>query len=531
MDSLTKGNRASVNTEINTTTLSPVESYPIPTFQNGSGLIHTVVCGRNGIIYFSDEINHAVAAVNSEGTVHWVTEGKGKEPGRFHYPRGLALGKTLFGDNNSDCLAVCDSWNHRVQFFNLEGDFLGEWVRAGEEKFDEPSDVRFMHSPGDFSSGGETGSWLVLDKGNHCLYVLGTDGTLQSRLGRPLPHTLQNRWTLPEIRFEKGFPVPGTIDEAKPLDFLFFPERFLGEKNGTFYILDSNFYGFKQWIGKLFLPIHIQAEQDMEWISLDPSFLVGWNRTSNCLLLQNHSGTKSRQASIQGIPIPSNAELTGIFIQNEDALEKRVWTDVISSVPANETEKTDNLMIRSAQTEFHSLDIVRIRELLESFLSHVDALIKDADIILSLGIKDPDKELLQSTEKHLQSTRIWRQKHFQSINEALNPLCLGILESHLLGIPVAELAGNFPHLTIGWNRLEDMIRNKYASARKGFDEICEMHLRRNIPDSHSPDYVEAWNHIVANAQFDMDDSLAFLKRCLFTKELETILNASHGEFS
>jgi hypothetical protein len=502
-----------------TTTLSRIESYSIPNFPNGSGLIHSVVCDGNGAVFFSDEINHAVISLRREGTVHWVNMGKGSAPAKFHYPRGLALGKAWFEGNYADCLAVCDAWNHRVQFFGLDGSFLGEWDRAGDELFSEPTDIRYLKTPGDFSPGEETESWIVLDKSHHCLYVFGADGSLQSSLGRPLPGKLQTRWTLPEIRLENGIPVPGTMDVATPMDFLFYPERFLGEKNGTLYILESNSYDFKGVIGKYFLPIHIHThtEQAIKWISIDSSFLVGWNRNTDCLLLQNHSGTTYLQASVHGNPIPSNVKLNEIFIQNDALLEKYVWKDLFSDAAVNESEKNDTLLIRSAQTEFQRLDIERIQELLESFLTHVDSLLNDADIILAMGTKNPDKDLLESTLKHLQTSRIWRQKHFHSFNETIFPLCLGMLESNLLGIPAIELAGNITHSMTGWKHFEDIIREKFTLTRKKFDEICEMHLRRNIPDSHPPEYVESWNHIVANAQYDMDESLKFLKRLLFNE--------------
>ena len=69
---------------------------------------------------------------------------------------------------------VCDSWNHRVQVFGLDGSFVRQWGGEGsrEGQFDGPYGV--------VVNGDEV---LVTDLGNHRVQVFGLDGSFVRQWG------------------------------------------------------------------------------------------------------------------------------------------------------------------------------------------------------------------------------------------------------------------------------------------------------------------------------------------------------------
>ena len=85
------------------------------------GRLHTVLQDIEGNFYYSDELNHSVVSLDKSGCVRWHKTGQGQAPGQFWYPKGMALGALKLDGRNTSCLAVCDSWNSRLQIFDLDG--------------------------------------------------------------------------------------------------------------------------------------------------------------------------------------------------------------------------------------------------------------------------------------------------------------------------------------------------------------------------------------------------------------------------
>ena len=62
------------------------------------------------MVYVSDTCNHRISAFTSEGQFMTSFGGKGKGPGEFYCPYGLAV-------DDSGVVYVCDGHNNRIQMF------------------------------------------------------------------------------------------------------------------------------------------------------------------------------------------------------------------------------------------------------------------------------------------------------------------------------------------------------------------------------------------------------------------------------
>ncbi|MBI2565680.1 MAG: NHL repeat-containing protein [Candidatus Schekmanbacteria bacterium] len=116
-----------------------------------------VCAAGDGAVFVADTFGHCVLKVDRDGEI--IAE-IGRSPhGRpgFRYPKGLLVA--------GDRLLICDSWNHRIRVFRLDGTDLGGvgGYGRGDSNFCEPTVV--VQSP--------HGEILILDRGNHriCRYA------------------------------------------------------------------------------------------------------------------------------------------------------------------------------------------------------------------------------------------------------------------------------------------------------------------------------------------------------------------------
>jgi tetratricopeptide (TPR) repeat protein len=128
------------------------------------GPTHTITRCSSGRFYLSDELNHRVIILDSHGGYHGVIGVPGSGPGEFMYPRGLAIVESA----GNELLAVCDAWNHRIQFLTLDGIFVSSFgsIGNGRDHFNEPS-VALPY--------GEH-CLAVLDRGNHRIKICSLSG-------------------------------------------------------------------------------------------------------------------------------------------------------------------------------------------------------------------------------------------------------------------------------------------------------------------------------------------------------------------
>ena len=93
---------------------------------------------------------------------------QGADVGMFMFPRGVAV-------SNRDEIAVADGWNHRVQIFNSNGNFIRSFGRQGSNQgeFRNPAGIAFD----------KDGKIFVADHNNHRVQIFNGEGRYMGMFG------------------------------------------------------------------------------------------------------------------------------------------------------------------------------------------------------------------------------------------------------------------------------------------------------------------------------------------------------------
>lgn len=168
--------------------------------------------GPDGLIYVADAGNNRIQVFNSngefvrgwgstcnleQGTGPCIADPDGAGPipsgaGQFNEPWGIAV-----ADNGN--VYVADTWNHRIQYFTPNGDFLGSWgkfitIPEGQTA----NNAGAFYGPRDVAINSE-GLVYVTDTGNKLVQVFDSEGH-------------------PIGQFGEGGPLEGQMDEPVGLD-------------------------------------------------------------------------------------------------------------------------------------------------------------------------------------------------------------------------------------------------------------------------------------------------------------------------
>ena len=137
---------------------------------------HDLAVASDGSIYVVDTDNNRIQHLDSEGKVLevWgsfgdITTGSAPE-GTFNQPWGIGLGP-------DDSVYVADTWNHRVQKFTGDGEFVKMWGYFGQA---EAPDA--FWGPRDIAVSSE-GKVFVTDTGNKRIVVFDADGNYITQFG------------------------------------------------------------------------------------------------------------------------------------------------------------------------------------------------------------------------------------------------------------------------------------------------------------------------------------------------------------
>ncbi len=137
-----------------------------------------IAFAQDGSLYVADSRNNRIQQFSPDGKLvrSWGTfadAAKGDAPGgTFYEPWGIAVGP-------DGSVFVTDTWNHRIQKFSSEGEFIKMWGYFGQaeapEAFWGPRDVAFD----------SRGLLYVTDTGNKRVVIFDEDGNYVAQFGTP----------------------------------------------------------------------------------------------------------------------------------------------------------------------------------------------------------------------------------------------------------------------------------------------------------------------------------------------------------
>ncbi len=119
------------------------------------------------IIYVADSENHRIQVFDLEGQFVRKWGAFGSIPGQFYIPVGLAI-------DNAGLIYVTDVLNHRIQVFNESGLFVREWGEngSGRGEFAYPSGITIYDNTA-----------FVSDNGNHRIQMFTLEGKYKGEFG------------------------------------------------------------------------------------------------------------------------------------------------------------------------------------------------------------------------------------------------------------------------------------------------------------------------------------------------------------
>jgi hypothetical protein len=129
---------------------------------------YAVVADKDGNIYVADTYNHRIQKFTSNGqfVTKWGSYGSGD--GQFYAPHGIAV------DGNGDVYVV-DTYNHRIQKFTSDGQFVTKWGTQG-------SGNGQLYTPYCITVDGR-GNVYVVDHINHRVQKFTNDGQFVTKWG------------------------------------------------------------------------------------------------------------------------------------------------------------------------------------------------------------------------------------------------------------------------------------------------------------------------------------------------------------
>jgi len=129
-----------------------------------------IAIGPNGDIYLVDGLNNRIIVVDSTGKRKFEFGQQGEGQGEFKYPLGIDI-------SDDGKVFIADTGNHRIQVFNLKGDFNYMFIVKSGPK-ERPSD------PVDVLVSGLKNNLYIADNDNHKIKVYNQNGTFEFEWGK-----------------------------------------------------------------------------------------------------------------------------------------------------------------------------------------------------------------------------------------------------------------------------------------------------------------------------------------------------------
>ncbi len=473
---------------------------------------HTIVTDAAGNHYISDETQHRVISIDPGGRIRWQRGGKGGAPGKFHYPRGLSVGHITVRGQSMECLAVADAWNRRVQFLDMGGETVQVWTAAGGAPFSEITDVRFVEGGfGAQAGGSEKDLWLVLDRGCHRLHGITVDGHPTFGIGECLPPNRAKQWAVPEYFFARDARPSGRQGDVAPFDFVYFPERILGNSWGALFLWEPYRRSLKQVLPPHLLPIALESASEAEYIGADESGLLGWDPGARLLWRYDFYRGDFSRLDVSGIPIASSSKQ--IWIQDNERLELWNWSVPDSAAAQSKSSRGSAPLHRTGPRESAEFDSERVCEAIKACFAAADTELELACSVASIALDGRDPQQLAAARGRYVSLQLDRSNARTGLRKALHHWSLAALEGRLLGTDqVTDPVDTGEALRIQRELLGCFLeRNVVAMNRMG----CM--LERLGDASHAPEEasipLESRVEAISHARNDALDIQLWIGRC------------------
>jgi DNA-binding beta-propeller fold protein YncE len=131
-------------------------------------------------LFVADYGNNRIQVLSQVRDTKFTFGNYGTEPGQFNGPMNVTVTRSNFGDSliplpENQYIFVVDSKNHRIQKFDLAGNFILEWGRFGNDtsEFNTPIGIDI-----DFEN-----NIYVVDSGNHRIQVFDSLGNFKIMWG------------------------------------------------------------------------------------------------------------------------------------------------------------------------------------------------------------------------------------------------------------------------------------------------------------------------------------------------------------
>jgi len=135
-----------------------------------------VAVDADGNIYAGDIGNHRIQVFSPEGKFLREWGSQGSAPGQFNEPWGLAV------DSERGFVYVADTWNHRIQKFDLDGKFITQWGTFADNGGAATGAESQFWGPRDVAVDSE-GNVYVTDTGNKRVQEFDADGKFLGQWG------------------------------------------------------------------------------------------------------------------------------------------------------------------------------------------------------------------------------------------------------------------------------------------------------------------------------------------------------------
>ncbi|MFX0210840.1 MAG: 6-bladed beta-propeller, partial [Candidatus Hodarchaeota archaeon] len=129
---------------------------------------HDIAAFNDEYVYVADTYNHRIQVFDANGNFIRKWGSNGTADGQFIRPHGIKI------DSNG-LIYVTDYWNHRIQVFDANGNFITKWGSEGLE------DGQFSYPPR--IEVDSSGYKYVTDTYNHRIQVFDTDNTFIGKWG------------------------------------------------------------------------------------------------------------------------------------------------------------------------------------------------------------------------------------------------------------------------------------------------------------------------------------------------------------